>query len=221
MRETKREKNAARFKRMLSATGLKLKTIRKLAVTMEAGDFVQVGLPQFVDLVTMKRTLPDDLRHSELAASLTRLTYCGSGVIFYYVDPDQVKIGANTELRDYCVLEVGGTLNIGENCVIGAYNWLQSSGSITIGNGVIIGPHTAIISTTHQPPAPDTQVRLSPLQKGDVQIGDNTWIGAHVSILKGVRIGRNVTIGAGSVVTSDIPDNATAVGTPCKVVKTL
>ena len=47
----------------------------------------------------------------------------------------------------------------------------------------------------------------------------NVWIGGNVTILPGVRIGNNVTIGAGSVVTRDIPDNVIAVGNPCRVIK--
>ena len=50
---------------------------------------------------------------------------------------------------------------------------------------------------------------------------DNVWIGGSVTILPGVKIGDNVTIGAGSVVTKDIPSNCVAVGNPCKVVKSI
>lgn len=55
---------------------------------------------------------------------------------------------------------------------------------------------------------------------GDVHVGDGTWIGVGASVIQGVRIGKNVMIGAGSVVVKDIPDNCTAYGVPCRVVKT-
>ena len=54
-----------------------------------------------------------------------------------------------------------------------------------------------------------------------VTIGDNVWIGGSVTILPGVSIGNNTTIGAGSVVTKDIPANVVAVGNPCKVLRKL
>ncbi len=52
-----------------------------------------------------------------------------------------------------------------------------------------------------------------------ITVGDNVWIGGNAVILPGVTIGRNSVIGAGSVVTKDIPDNVVAVGNPCKVIK--
>lgn len=55
---------------------------------------------------------------------------------------------------------------------------------------------------------------------GDVHVGDGTWIGVGATVIQGVRIGKNVMIGAGSVVVKDIPDNCTAYGVPCRVVKT-
>lgn len=190
-------------------------------IELEARSFIKAGRPILIDLLQMEVSQISDLQRTELGQSLTRLSYVGSGAIIYYVDPDQIRIGAGTELRDFCIMEVGGTLNIGENCVIGAYNWLQSSGSITIGNGVIIGPHSCIISTSHERASAVSDVRSAPLLTGEVSIGENSWIGAHVSILMGVRIGRNVTIGAGSIVTRDIPDNATAFGSPCCVRETV
>ena len=57
------------------------------------------------------------------------------------------------------------------------------------------------------------------LDEAPVTIGDNVWIGGSVTILPGVNIGNNVTIGAGSVVTKDIPDNVVAVGNPCRVIR--
>lgn len=79
---------------------------------------------------------------------------------------------------------------------------------ITIGNNVIIGYNATIL--THE-------FIIGALRVGDVKIGDNTLIGANVTILPGVTIGRNVRIGAGSVVSKDVPDNATAYGAPLQI----
>ena len=54
-----------------------------------------------------------------------------------------------------------------------------------------------------------------------IEIEDNVWIGSSVTILKGVHIGRNSLIGAGSIVTKDIPENSIAVGNPCKVINSM
>ena len=54
-----------------------------------------------------------------------------------------------------------------------------------------------------------------------VHIGDNVWLGINVTVLKGVTIGENTVIGAGSIVTKDIPANVVAAGNPCKVIKHL
>ena len=54
-----------------------------------------------------------------------------------------------------------------------------------------------------------------------ITVGDNVWIGGNVVVLPGVTIGSNSVIGAGSVVTKDIPSNVVAVGNPCKVIKEL
>ncbi|WP_238555186.1 DapH/DapD/GlmU-related protein [Chryseobacterium sp. P1-3] len=54
-----------------------------------------------------------------------------------------------------------------------------------------------------------------------IKVGDNVWLGGNVVVLPGVSIGNNSVIGAGSVVTKDIPDNVVAVGNPCTVVKSI
>lgn len=54
-----------------------------------------------------------------------------------------------------------------------------------------------------------------------IEVGDNVWIGGNVVVLSGAKIGKNTTIGAGSVVTKDIPENVLAVGNPCRVVREL
>ncbi|WP_138470130.1 acyltransferase [Poseidonocella sp. HB161398] len=178
--------------------------------------FVRRGHPHLVDLRSMRQVTLADLGNCSLARSISQCRYIGSGVVIYFLDPERIQIGKNSELRDYLVLEVGGELLVGENSVLGAYNWVQASGSVRIGSGVIIGPHAAIVSTTHEKPSASSNVHETPLVPGTVTIGDNVWIGAQVSILKDVNIGANAMIGAASVVTKDIPSGATAFGTPCK-----
>lgn len=90
-------------------------------------------------------------------------------------------------------------------------------GKVKIGKNVMIAPNVSIYTAGH-PLHPDS--RNSGYEYGiPVTIGDNVWIGGSVTIVPDVHIGNNVVIGAGSVVTKDIPDNAVAVGNPCRVIR--
>lgn len=88
---------------------------------------------------------------------------------------------------------------------------------VFIGDNVMIGPNVSIITAGH-PVSP--KCRLKGLQyNADVKIGNNVWIGAGVNVLPGVTIGDNSVIGAGAVVTKDIPSNVVAVGNPARVLR--
>ena len=94
---------------------------------------------------------------------------------------------------------------------------LVDDGHIYIGDKVMIGPNVTIATANHPI---DPELRDKGLQYNrDVYVGENTWIGSGVVIVPGVRIGKNVVIGAGSIVTKDIPDNVLAVGNPCRVLR--
>ncbi len=88
-------------------------------------------------------------------------------------------------------------------------------GRITIGQGVLFGPAVTIATVGH-PVCPDMREYM---YTAPVTIEDNVWVGANVTICPGVTIGKNSVIGAGSVVTKDIPSNTVAVGNPCQVIR--
>lgn len=90
-------------------------------------------------------------------------------------------------------------------------------GKVSIGNNVQIAPNVSIYTAGH-PLHPDS--RNSGYEYGiPVTIGNNVWLGGNVVILPGVTIGDNAVIGAGSVVTKDIPENMLAAGNPCKIIR--
>ncbi len=94
---------------------------------------------------------------------------------------------------------------------------LVDDGHIFIGDRTMIGPNVTIATASH-PIMPE--LREKALQFNvDVSIGRNVWIGAGAIILPGIRIGDNSVVGAGSVVTKDIPPNVVAVGNPCRVLR--
>lgn len=105
-------------------------------------------------------------------------------------------------------------LLIGNNCGFsGVSIWCFDK--ITIGNNVRVGANVTIMDgDAHQD---DPRAGMN----APVHICENVWIGANSIVLKGVTIGRNSLIGAGSVVTKDIPSNVVAAGNPCRVIKSL
>jgi acetyltransferase-like isoleucine patch superfamily enzyme len=149
--------------------------------------------------------------------------FIGDRVIIYDADGDAaVAIGDKCSIHQDCVIEFGqaGRLDIGDNthiqprCQFSAYK-----GLIQIGSGVQIAPNCAFYPYDHGY-LPGIPIMDQPLQtKGGITIDDDVWIGFGVIVLDGVHIGKGAVIGAGSVVKSNIPPNAIAVGVPARVVK--
>ncbi len=117
----------------------------------------------------------------------------------------------------YC--DYGYNIRLGRN-VYANHNLIILDGAeVFIGNNVYIAPNV-VLSTAGHPV--DPAVRISGLEfVRPIRIRDNVWIGANVSVLPGVEVGENVTIGAGSVVTKSIPPSCVAVGNPCRVLRYL
>ena len=88
---------------------------------------------------------------------------------------------------------------------------------VTIGDNVMFGPNVGLYTVNHPLNAVRRNTGLEYAKP--VTIGNNVWVGGHSVILPGVTIGENSVIGAGSVVTKDIPANVVAVGNPCKVLR--
>ena len=111
----------------------------------------------------------------------------------------------------------GRHLHFGSGIYANSNLTLVDDGHIYVGDQVMFGPNVTVATANH-PIDPALRARGLQYNK-DVHIGENTWIGAGVVIVPGVSIGKNTVIGAGSVVTRDIPDNAVAVGNPCRVLR--
>ena len=112
-----------------------------------------------------------------------------------------------------------GKVTIGARTYVNRYTMLDGHQHLEIGRDCMIGPHCYITDGNHGT-APDLLVKLQPNQTAPVILEDGVWLGSHVVVLAGVRIGRGAVIGAGSVVTRDVPANAVAVGVPARVIRT-
>lgn len=144
-------------------------------------------------------------------------------------NPGRISIGEHTQIRDFARLEVvhrphlgwNATLRIGDRVLIEQGVHIVCQGSVTIGNGVAITAYCAIVDTFHPHDPPDGDPPIGerlPNEPTSVSIGDGTIIGMHTVVLPNVRIGRGCVIGAGSVVSQDIPDYAMAAGSPARVI---
>jgi len=107
-------------------------------------------------------------------------------------------------------------VEIGNNVSISAFFQLHGMGGVQIGDRVMIASHVAITSLTHDHTA--LVMYRTGLTKPDV-IEDDVWIGAHCVILPGVTIGRGAVIGAGSMVTHDVPPSSVVAGVPARVIR--
>ena len=111
--------------------------------------------------------------------------------------------------------DCGKNIKIGKNVFINACCRFQDQGGIEIGDGSLIGHNTTIATLNHDF-NPDKRANLHP---SPVKIGKNVWIGSDSTILPGVEIGDGAVIGAGSIVTKNVPANSIAVGSPARVIK--
>ena len=117
----------------------------------------------------------------------------------------------------YC--DYGFNIEVGKNFYANYNCTILDVGKVTIGDNCMFAPNVAIYTAGH-PIHPDS--RNSMYEYGiQVSIGDNCWLGGNTIVCPGVKIGNNVVIGAGSVVTKDIPDWSIAARNPCRVIRTI
>ncbi len=116
-------------------------------------------------------------------------------------------------------IDYGFNLKLGERVFINFNCTVLDAAPITIGDRTMLGPNVQLYTATHPLNAKE---RATGIESGEsITIGDDVWIGGNVTICPGVSIGDRTVIGAGSVVTKDIPSDVVAVGNPCKVIKSI
>ena len=127
------------------------------------------------------------------------------------------KTNDNFLIEPYFWCDYGYNIEIGENFYSNHNLVILDPAKVTFGDNVFIGPNCGFYTASHP---------LNPVERNKgletaepIKVGNNVWFGADVTVLAGVTIGDNCTIGAGSVVAKDIPSNSIAVGNPCKIVR--
>jgi acetyltransferase-like isoleucine patch superfamily enzyme len=174
------------------------------------------------------------LRQFELLASI------GPGVVFYPEAElanagarEQVQIGENCHIAGQLSALAGGSrLRLGAFCFVGKGSRIWAQDAVEIGNHVMIS-HLVDIHDTNSHSFNRNQRRAelvarfsqgrekdwSEVECRPILIEDDVWIGYKSSILKGVRIGSGAVVGAGSVVTKDVPANAVVAGNPARIIR--
>lgn len=152
-----------------------------------------------------------------LIIRIKRLLLLRNGVVIHHDTVFyNVKFRGNALIEPYCRLSGDPLILIGSNFYMNAGCHLL--GDITIGNDVQIGPKTVIWGRDHGI-ARDSLIRDQKHVRAPIKIGNDVWVGANVTILKGVEIENGAVIGAGSVVVKNIPSNGVAVGNPARILK--
>jgi len=156
----------------------------------------------------------------------------GSLIAFPWVtiyNEHYIEIGSDTMIGPYCALSAGmmpgqecvtsPVVRIGDRCLIGRGSGVVGHLAVDIGNDVWTGHHVYITDQNHGYEDVTKPISRQSQPERPVRIGDGSWLGTGTVVLPGASIGRNVAVGANSVVTGELPDYSVAVGAPARVIK--
>jgi len=120
-----------------------------------------------------------------------------------------MKIGRNTAIFRKSYLQCLPGISVGDNCMVGFFCRLDGRGGLSIGNNVNISSYTILETGSHD--LSTFEAKFEP-----IVIGDHVWIGTRAMLLQGVEIGEGAVVGAGSVVTKDVPPYTVVAGVPAR-----
>ena len=165
------------------------------------------------------------LSHGDGSFTPDQLQSIGPGIIFEegvkIWHPETVSIGTNTYIGHHSLLKghPQGKMTIGENTWIGQEVFFHSAGNLRIGNEVGIGPRVMILTSSHEEAGRNLAILHSPLKFAPVVIEDHADIGIGAIVLPGVTVGKGAQVGAGSVVTKNVPAYAVVAGNPARILR--
>lgn len=142
---------------------------------------------------------------------------------------EAIRIGESTLIGPRASLSAGMVpgqdlisdqiLCIGDRCLIGRGCSVVAHLSVVIDDDVFFGPNVYVTDQNHATDRPDVPIGHQSQPERPVRIGAGSWLGTNVVVLPGVTIGRQVAVGANSVVTGDLPDGVVAAGVPARIVR--
>lgn len=149
------------------------------------------------------------------------------GVFLQTVSQNGIHLGNNVTICQGAQIRpsgfyggnLGWGLQIGDNSSIGVNSYIGCSGKIVIGNYVMIGPHCTMIAENHNFSRTDIPMQKQGVSNKGIEIKDDVWIGANVTILDGVTIAAGCVLAAGSVVTKSTEPNGIYAGVPARRIK--
>lgn len=146
--------------------------------------------------------------------------------VYLHALPGGIHIGAGTSLMHGTIFHVfnyrdlpQAGITVGQHCFFGEYTCIRGQGGVRIGDGVYTGTQVQIAAVNHVYSDPDKFIKDQGITAEGITIEDDVWLGSNVVVVDGVTIGKGCVVGAGAVVTKDLPPYSIAVGVPARVVK--
>ena len=148
--------------------------------------------------------------------------YIGKSVRVKINNGNALSLGNNVYIDDYCSFEcICGNIYVGDNTFFNTNNKIVSLKKISIGSNCLFGPNIGIFDHDHKFDNIDLPIILQGYEKGEINIGNDIWIGSNCIITRGIRISDKVVIAANSVVTKSIQDSGVFGGIPAKLIRKL
>lgn len=158
---------------------------------------------------------------------LGRHVYLDHGV-YLHACPQGIFIGDETFVMHGTELHVynfrglpHSGIWVGRNCFLGEFCLIRGQGGVHIGDSVLLAPRVQMLAVNHRFDDPSRPVMQQGISAQGIVVEDGAWVGAGAILLDGVRVGAGAVIGAGAVVTRDVPPRTLAVGTPARVARAL
>lgn len=172
------------------------------------------------------------LRPKNYKCAATAVLYDTARIVNNLPDSSAIDIGAYTHIKgELLTFGHGGRITIGEYCYVGEQSHIWSARDILIGNRVLIAHNVNIFDNTTHPLGASARhqqfksiitnghPKNLDLSEQPIKIGDDVWVSCMSIILNGVTIGQGAVIGAGSVVTKDVPPYTIVAGNPAKIIR--
>jgi len=173
-------------------------------------------------LTVSVRARIDDPRHVTLADGVRIGAHAELWAFSDPLDgrPYAIEVAEDADIRSHALLHAyGGWIRIGRYSCVNHFCFLNGAGGVWIGDDVMMGTHAVVLSSEHSIDDLLVPMTRQPSRVAPVVIEDNVYIGAHATVLAGIRIGMGAVVAAGAVVTRDVEPYAVVGGVPARVLR--